>query len=343
MLDYQFVHPDFRLNGFSFTAADLQRVAYAYIKEGDEHEQAIGLFLLHWFDSSESIALTTSGTTGYPKKIQLSKQAMVASAQATGEFFQLGASSKALLCLSAQFIAGKMMLVRALQLGWALDVVEPNTTPLQKCVTTYDFAAMVPLQVAQSFSQLAKIKTLLIGGAPLAEKTRQQLIQLGVNVYESYGMTETITHIALKSVRETYFTALPGVEFSVNENQCLRILVPRIAANPIQTNDVVQLHSTAQFEFLGRFDSVINSGGVKLFPELIEQKIAQFIPHRFYVVGQPDEKWGERVVLVIESAVFELPKEVEEVLTKYEKPKAVFFQAKLEETATGKIKRLVPN
>jgi O-succinylbenzoic acid--CoA ligase len=339
MADYQFVHPQFTLNGFSFTQSDLSRVAYAYIKEGDEYEQQLGLFLLHWFDDSPTIELTTSGTTGLPKKIILPKQALVESAKATGDFFQLDANTKALLCLSTQFIAGKMMVVRALQLGWHLDAVMPSSFPLQKVDKHYDFVAMVPLQVANSLAKLNQIKLVLIGGAPLSTALRDQLIKLGTRAYESYGMTETVTHIAVKPIREPYFTALPGVHFSVDNQQCLCISATRITAEPVLTKDVVDLINPTQFAFVGRLDNAINSGGVKLFPELIESKLAQGIPHRFFILGQPDETWGEKVVLVIEAEPYALPTTLFDALNKFEKPKEIVFQTPFLETVSGKIIR----
>ena len=343
MADYQFVHPQFTLNGFSFTQADLSRVAYAYIKEGDEYEQQIGLFLLNWFDESDTLVLTTSGTTGPPKKITLPKQALVESAKATAQFFQLGAGISALLCMSVQFIAGKMMLVRALQLGWQLDVIFPQTKPLQKVDKGYDFAAMVPLQVANSIAKIHQIKLLLIGGAPLSSALCTKLIDKGINAYESYGMTETVTHIAVKSVRDTYFTALPGVQFSVNINQCLCITAPRITQELLVTNDIVELINSTQFAFVGRLDNMINTGGVKVFPELIEIKLAHEIPHRFFIVGQPDVTWGEKVVLVIEADRYELPTEIFGELGKFEKPKEVLFYHPFQETASGKVIRILPD
>lgn len=343
MADYQFVHPQFTLNGFSFTQVDLSRVAYAYSKEGDQYEQQLGLFLLNWFDESDTLELTTSGTTGLPKKIVLPKQAMVESAKATGHFFQLGAGTSALLCMSVQFIAGKMMLVRALQLGWQLDAIQPQANPLQKVEKPYDFAAMVPLQVANSLDKLSNINLLLIGGSPLSAVLRQQLLSLKINAFESYGMTETVTHIAVKSIQEPYFTALPGVEFSTDQSDCLCIDAPRIADTTVVTKDVVQLISTTQFAFIGRADSVINSGGVKLFPELIEQKLANSIPRRFYIMGKPDATWGEKVVLVIEGNPYELPISVFSALGKFEKPKEILFLPAFQETPTAKVIRVLPD
>ena len=343
MADYQFVHPQFTLNGFSFTQADLSRVAYAYIKEGDVYEQHIGLFLLHWFDESDTITLTTSGTTGMPKKIVLPKQALVESAKATGHFFELGAGTSALLCMSVQFIAGKMMLVRAMQLGWQLDAITPQANPLQKVEKTYDFAAMVPLQVANAIDKLDLIKLLLIGGSPMTNGLRQQLRDLKINAFESYGMTETVTHIAVKSINEPYFNALPGVQFTCNENDCLSITAPRISSLAVETKDIINLINETQFEFLGRADSVINSGGVKLFPELIEQKLESKIQPRFYIIGKPDETWGEKVVLVIEANSYEISDTLFTELGKFEKPKEVLFYQPFQETASGKVIRILPN
>lgn len=211
-LTHRNVHNYFKLDGYHLNAADLCRIGYSFIKEGDAYERAIGEFFLDWFDHKEYIEMTTSGTTGLPKLVRLEKQAMIQSALATGDFFGLEPGNKALLCLPTQFIAGKMMLVRSLILGLELDIAVPSTEPLAYNNKQYDFAAMVPLQVQNSLEKLGNIKKLIIGGAKTDSDLMEKLLPFKTEIYETYGMTETITHIAAKRVGETAFTILPNVK-----------------------------------------------------------------------------------------------------------------------------------
>lgn len=337
--DYHFVHSRFKLNGFHLNEDDLLRIAYIFIKEGEPYERAVGHFLLDWFDKSDSIEMQTSGTTGAPKMINVSKQAMVSSALATGDFFELDAGIKVLHCLPTQYVAGKMMLVRAFILGWDMDLVEPVSRPLERNDTIYDFCAMVPLQAEQSLLKLKQIKKLILGGAKVSEALSHQLEGLPTAIYETYGMTETITHIAAKRVGEEAFTVLPNVRISEDDRHCLVIDPYVICDEPVVTNDVVKVINDKQFIWLGRYDNVINSGGVKLFPEQIEEKLSRHINRRFFVRGLPDEKLGEKLVLVIEGDAYTLEDEVFARLGKFEKPKEILFIDKFTETTSGKIKR----
>jgi len=333
------VHNYFKLNGYHLNAKDLCRVAYSYIKEGDAYEQSIGEFFLDWFDKKDYIEMTTSGTTGLPKLVRLKKQAMIQSALATGDFFGLEPGDKALLCLPTQFIAGKMMLVRSLILGLELDVVSPSLHPLQFNTTTYDFVAMVPLQVQNSIDGLSKVRKLIIGGAKLDSALEEKLLPLKTEIYETYGMTETITHIAAKRLGDSVFSILPNVKISQDDRQCLVIHVATISDEPIVTNDLVELVNEQQFKFLGRIDNVINSGGVKLIPEQIEAKLTGKIANRFFVTGLPDTTLGEKLVLVIEGEKQEFEPDFFDVLGKYEKPKEIVFVSKFKENENGKLLR----
>lgn len=333
------VHNYFKLNGYHLNAKDLCRVAYSYIKEGDAYEQSIGEFFLDWFDKKDYIEMTTSGTTGLPKLVRLKKQAMIQSALATGDFFGLEPGDKALLCLPTQFIAGKMMLVRSLILGLELDVVSPSLHPLQFNTTTYDFVAMVPLQVQNSIDGLSKVRKLIIGGAKLDSALEEELLPLKTEIYETYGMTETITHIAAKRLEDSVFSILPNVKISQDDRQCLVIHVATISDEPIVTNDLVELVNEQQFKFLGRIDNVINSGGVKLIPEQIEAKLTGKIANRFFVTGLPDTTLGEKLVLVIEGEKQEFEPDFFDVLGKYEKPKEIVFVSKFKENENGKLLR----
>lgn len=337
---YHSVHNKFKLNGFHLDKEDLCRVAYSFIKEGDDFEKPVGNFLLDWFDDLPYIEMTTSGTTGKPKTIRIEKQAMVNSALATGDFFDLQPGDRALHCLPVKYIAGKMMLVRAFVLGLDTDFVAPSLSPFAaNNDTVYDFVAMVPLQAQHSLEALKRVRKMIIGGVGINKSLAKELQKLPTETYETYGMTETITHIAAKKIGEKAFSVLPNVTLSYDDNNCLVIHAPRISSEIIRTNDLVKLVNENQFVFLGRFDNVINSGGIKLIPEQVEEKLSGHIKSRYFVGGIPDEDLGEKLVLVVEG---EKPESYDynfDTLDKYEKPKEIFFIPKFSETETGKIKR----
>ena len=333
------IHPDFKLNGHTYNKESISELAISLIRDGEAHEKDLGNLILQWFDDYDYITLTTSGTTGKPKIVKLSKEAMEASAMATGEFFKLQPKDKALLCLPTHYIAGKMMFIRAVVLGLELDFVNPTKEPLKNNDKIYDFVAMVPLQVHNSITQIEQCKTLIVGGAKLCDTTKDILNEMMVNVYETYGMTETITHIAAKRITEKYFTVLPHANISQDERGCLVIEAPLVSKHLIVTNDLVEMPNDIQFAWIGRYDNLINSGGVKLVPEKIEQKLSDYIPYRFYVIGKKDVELGQKLVLVIEHSPYTLLPEAFESLEKYEKPKEIIFVEKFKETPNGKVLR----
>ena len=338
-LDYHFVHKQFRLNGFHMDESDLCRIAYSFIKEGEPFERAVGDFLLDWFDKRNFIEMHTSGTTGEPKLIRVEKQAMVNSALATGEFFDLLPGIKVLHCLPTQYVAGKMMLVRAFILGWDMDLTSPVSNPLERNEATYDFVAMVPLQALHSLAKLGQVKKLILGGARVSHELSEKLEALPTKIFETYGMTETITHIAAKRIGEEAFTLLPNVRIGEDDRHCLVIDAYNICDEPVVTNDVVKIIDDNHFVWLGRYDNVINSGGIKLFPEQIEEKLSGRIDRRFFIKGILDDVLGEKLALVIEGPAFELASNTFSKLGKYEKPKDIIFVDKFAETESGKIIR----
>ena len=336
---YENVHNQFKLNGFHLDREDLCRVAYSFIKEGEDFEKPVGDFLLDWFDSKSFIEMETSGTTGTPKKIMVSKQAMVDSALATGDFFDIHPGNKVLQCLPVKYVAGKMMLVRAMILGLDLEFVAPSSHPLKNNEISYDFVAMVPLQAQNSLSELKQVKKMIVGGAAINKTLEKQLLKLPTEVFETYGMTETITHIAARKLGEKAFTVLPNVTISYDDRNCLVIHAPRISDEVIITNDIVELVNENQFIFLGRMDNVINSGGIKLIPEQIEHKLANKIHERFFIASRPDTELGEKVILVIEGNKQVFDDSLYEGLDKYEKPKESIYISNFKETTTGKVLR----
>lgn len=339
-MNFNLIHPDFQLNGYPLTAESLQML----LDSKQPEEQAIGNFIAEWLDEKPFVTVQTSGSTGVPKSILLKKTQMAASAKATSQYFGLPEKTTALLCMSVNYIAGKMMLVRAMECGWHLDTVNPRSNPLDATAKAYDFSAMVPLQVQNSIDQLYRIKQLIIGGAAVSPVLEKQLQSVSTQMYATYGMTETITHIAVKKLNHTSgknaFEALQGVLFSTDERGCLIIDAPLVTDEKVITNDVVDLLSETRFHWLGRADFVINSGGVKIHPEQVEEKLATQINALFFIAGIPDERLGEQVVLIIESKEKFNKKFDFSVLEKYEIPKEIYFISEFVYTETGKINRV---
>lgn len=337
---YENVHSHFKLNGFHLNREDLCRVAYSFIKEGEDFEKPVGDFLLDWFDNKPYVEMQTSGSTGTPKIIKVDKQAMVNSALATGDFFGLHSGNRALQCLPVKYVAGKMMLIRSIVLGLDLDYVAPTSHPMQGLEGKYDFAAMVPMQAQNSLKELHNVKKLIVGGARISASLEKELMKLPTEVYETYGMTETITHIAAKRVGEEVFTVLPNVTISYDDRNCLVIHAPKIIAeDTVVTNDLVELVNENQFKFLGRIDNVINSGGVKIMPEQIEQKLDEKLDRRFFITSKEDKELGEKVVLVVEGESFAIDNSIFDCLDKYEHPREILFVSKFKETENGKVLR----
>lgn len=341
------LHPKFKLNGEGFSSAEaLKERANHFVEKGNDEETAIGKFILEWLDNNDFITVKTSGSTGIPKNITLQKEHVFNSAEATVNYFDLKEDTKALLCLSSEYIAGKMMLVRAMMAGWDLYTVAPEKNPLENIEGNFDFTAMVPYQVFHSLADLNKVKKLIVGGGAVSSELEQQLQNVTTNVFATYGMTETISHIAVRPLngkeRSAIFSALPKVNFSLNEKGCLQIHASEISEEIVVTNDVVELLSPTSFKFLGRIDNVINTGGVKVHPEVVEEKLSLHLKQPFFIASEKDEALGERVILIIEiekQLKLEEYSEVFEALSAYEKPKNIYTLPQFFYTETGKIKR----
>ena len=344
--DYTKVHVRFKLNDYHYSHEDLMEVAYSFVKEGDDYEKELGEFLLDWLDQHDYIIVRTSGSTGKPKEIKIKKEAMIKSAIATGDFFNLYPGKKVLHCLPSNFIAGKMMIVRAIVLGLELDIVEPAALPRIDYEKDYEFCAFTPMQLKNFAKYFNKIKTVIVGGGRVSDSIKALIQDKKPMVYETYGMTETVSHIAVKKINnftdsetKTYFNTLPGITVSTDDRDCLVIDAPELLDEKVITNDIVKIHSDTSFEWLGRFDNVINSGGIKLYPEVIENKLQCKIKQQFFITSIPDETLGEKAILIIEGTDNTLDEAIFDGLDKYEKPKAVYAVAKFIDTASGKIHR----
>lgn len=325
----------------------------------NEFEEKVISFLKDWFSHSETVSVQTSGSTGIPKVFEIEKKRMLNSAKMTCDFLGLKEGDTALLCLPVQYISGKMMLVRAIERKLKLIISVPSSAP--EISENVEFCAMTPLQVQNSLDKIHFIKNLIIGGAAVSEKLKSQISrelstinhQPSTNIYETYGMSETLSHIALKHIapiQEEYFTVFDNVEISVDERNCLKISAPKLNPEVLQTNDIVELKhfdsaqqcDNKQFKFLGRFDNVINSGGVKIFAEELENLVKKHISQDLVFLGKPDEILGEKLVLVIEG---DKTSEITHHLSlitynnKFHIPKEILFLEKFPRAENGKVLR----
>lgn len=338
--------------GRKFEHSDWRTLVELLRQDGDWQTE-VGRTINQWQSKMNPLSAHTSGSTGEPKQIHLQRDHVEASAKLTNTTFDLESGITALFCLPAQFIAGKMMIIRALVNQWNLIVSNPNTDALKDVTGSIDFAAMTPYQVEQSIvrfpSAFESIHKLIIGGAPIPQTLELQLNKVKPQSFTTYGMTETITHIAIRALNgpnaSNYFTALEGIALTRDQEDCLIIKAEHLGNEEVVTNDIAEFDAQGGFILLGRRDNVINSGGVKLHPEHIERKIAEFLFRRFYISSVSDAQFGERPVLIIEGQMLEkqvengLLEEFKNVLTSIEMPVRMDYHDHLEQTETGKIIR----
>lgn len=377
-----------RLNGRAYDAAALRGWEEA-APEADRSELArqVLAFCRDWLRGDSAFRLHTSGSTGEPKPIDLTRRQMEASALATGAALGLEAGQSALVCLPTRYVAGRMMLVRGLVLGLHMTVVEPAADPFATLAPAdrFDFTAVVPLQLQtlldsalvapadscfgdateRAFAYRARLeamRAILVGGGPVSPALETQISRLGAPVFHTYGMTETATHIALRRLNgpqaSDRFYPLPGVELRLDGRGCLAIRGAMTADEWVQTNDSVDLDEDAagrlSFVWLGRWDNVINSGGVKVQVEQVEAAIEALRvqqpgwplgARRCIVGGLPDERLGQVVTLVVEgeplspAAEAALSALLRGVLDRFALPRRFVYVPHFAETPTGKIDR----
>ncbi|MEI8085257.1 MAG: AMP-binding protein [Paludibacter sp.] len=324
------------LNGVIYSQKNLEKLLITN-EPKDSWQNAIYYFLKEWFDDNDYILAQTSGSTGKPKSIQLAKASMRNSARMTNKFFGLTGNKTALLCLPASYIAGKMMLVRALVGGFDLITVEPSANPFLHLQTPINFTAITPFQLFHSTESLQQklVQKIIVGGGPVTAKLEKLADEIPSALYETYGMTETCSHIALRRFngveKSDFFTVLNGVGIHKDERECLIINASHLLDDEIKTNDIVELIGTKSFSWLGRADAVINTGGIKIHPEQVEKKLEGIIPTSYFITSLPDELLENKIVLVIESNTYSVEKdtllkiELENTLGKYEIPKQIFY------------------
>ncbi len=346
---------NYTLSGKTFTKNELEEYCWKQLNSVPEWEKHNLLFVLKWLSGDEMFDVKTSGSTGEPKTIQIKRTSMEAGAKITAEFLQLPAGTNTLLCLPSSFIAGKMMIVRALVNEWALHWIEPHSRPLEQIQMAIGFVAMTPMQVETSLrldtEKFKAINTVIIGGGAIHPELEALLQECPNQIFATYGMTETITHVAMRRVngveRSELFRALKGVSFTKDNRNCLVIHAPHLQAEPLVTNDIVDLKDPFTFQYFGRWDNVINSGGIKVFAEELELKIAAFISSRFFITKVPDVTLGEKIVLYVEQEVLSeegkniLQQKLKEHLLAFEVPKEIRYTPKFETTPTQKIIRKI--
>jgi o-succinylbenzoate---CoA ligase len=325
--------------------------------------QSVIDFVTKWQSGIEVFEVSTSGSTGIPKLIKIKRKQMIASAQLTISTFGLEKQDHLLCCLNINFIAGKMMLVRAMELGARLIVVEPNTNPFLGINQTYtfDFAALVPMQIQailenettkNYLEKLSCLKNIIIGGAQINNKVLKEIEKLQINCFATYGMTETVSHIAIMPLngknKSDFFQVLHGIKVQVNTRNCLSISGLCTDNIWVNTNDIVELENGNSFKLIGRANRVVNSGGIKLYLDILEKEIENTVfgyfqkQVKYFLCGLDDETLGEKLILVVEAENPEINTTCQDIfknsiLSKYKIPKMVVFLPKFVITDSGKI------
>lgn len=310
-------------------------------------------FIDEWLSSSTTVKAHTSGSTGVPKEVYLEKKDMRLSALTTCRHFNIDSSSVLHLPLSTDYIAGKMMVVRAFVSGATLVVERPSRNPLAELpagIECVDLTAVVPSQVEGLLSSpnLPKVRSVIVGGGVLSSEIESRLRKMPLDAWSTYGMTETCSHVALRHLQSPTmaYAALPGIHLSVDSRGCLVIDAPDYTFGRIITNDMVRMLSDNEFQWLGRYDNVINSGGIKLHPEEMEKRLEGAVTCRFYIVGRPSEQWGEEAVIVVENATDmqcdRIMRRAREVFERHSVPKGVINTPRFIYASNGKIKRVLP-
>lgn len=318
-----------------------------------EWEKDIYVFLNEWFNNKDFIALHTSGSTGSPKRIKLMKSWMIYSARQTCSFFEFGRHHTALLCLPAAYIAGRMMIVRALVCGFNLVTVQPTANPFGNIKEHIDFAAITPYQLHQSLDTLKSesvVEKLIVGGGETDAGLQREIQNIPTKVYGTYGMTETSSHIALQRIngieKEDFFTVLGHTKITQDQRRCLVIENPDLFEGSLTTNDIVVIKNDKQFKWIGRYDNIINTGGIKVMPEEIEKQIAHLREKSMVISSVGSKKFGESIVLVIEQESLSstekdlLLQQIKSLVHPYSMPKEIFCIPLFPQTPTGKTDRV---
>jgi o-succinylbenzoate---CoA ligase len=326
-----------------------------------EFESSVFSFVKQWHGSDDTFIQKTSGSTGTPKLIVLTREQLVASAKLTEEALQLKTGDCALVCLDPSYIAGKMMLVRSFTIGMKIIATTPASNPLIEIPSAVkiDFAALVPYQLHEiiqtsQFTRLNKIKKLIVGGGALSQQDQEKLQRVSCQVFATYGMTETISHIALQAINGSeaspYFKVLPGIKVNQDQRGCLEIEAKYLGEKKIITNDLVEIRNKSFFKWLGRADNIINTGGIKVIPERVEAEVQKIfekhkIKNRFLISSLPDAQLENKIVLLLEGkwtgyiSFNTLQLELRNKLSNFEIPKELYDGISIVLTDNGKVRR----
>ena len=310
--------------------------------------QDLEAFLQEWHNEDPTVWVHTSGSTGTPKPLQVEKERMMASARLTCSFLGLKEGDSALLCMPLQYIAGKMVVVRSLIAGLRLIPIAPSGHPLKDLKETPTFAAMIPmqvyntLQVPEERARLMEIKHLIIGGGAIDDALAHELKDFPNHVWSTYGMTETLSHIALRRLNGTdtsdWYMPFEQVRIRLSEEGTLIIHAPNVCSEELKTNDIAEINEEGKFRILGRKDNTINSGGVKIQIEQVESRLKKHLDTPFLISARKDAKFGEIVVLLYNKVGNEddIRRICEMELPTYWVPKAYIGVDELPMTGTGK-------
>lgn len=339
------------LEGKEYTSDDIAR----FVAEGAENYPSaiwdLYLFLNEWFNDSPVITVHTSGSTGAPKELIARKDQMMQSARLTCEFLNLQAGDTALLCMNLRYIGAMMVVVRSLVAGLNLIVRPASGHPLFDISEPLKFAAMVPLQVYNTLhtpeekEQLKQTEILIIGGGAVDEALEAEIKSLPIAVYSTYGMTETLSHIALRRLNgnsaSNHYYPFSSVELSLSPENTLIIKAPLVCDDILQTNDIARIYPDGSFTILGRKDNVINSGGIKIQAEEIEKKLRPYILMPFVITSVPDQRLGQAVTLLIAGQLDtkEIEDKLQTILEPYYRPRYILTTDYIPQTKNGKISR----
>jgi len=316
-----------------------------------DQEQHFNHFIKEWEDYNDYIEIETSGSTGRPKKIKLLKQSMRVSATNTIEFFNLKENDCLFLCLPLHTIAAKMMIIRAIVGKMRLVVHKPSKNPLKELNHDVKLISLTPMQmkyvIDESFHKTSMIQNILLGGAPVDYKLEQKLKEIdSCSIFHSYGMTETASHVAIRKIDEhqsDLFNAINGVSFTQTKDGCLIINYPAFQNEKIETNDVVDLKTNDSFIWKGRKDFVINTGGVKVHAEELENVIASFFTKPFFISSIQDSYLGSKIIMIIESKIElddkKILAQISTLVPPYSVPKEIYYLTTFERTKSGKLNR----
>ncbi|MCC5929738.1 MAG: AMP-binding protein [Cyclobacteriaceae bacterium] len=350
----------FEIDGLVIEAGKIPEIDIAALDISDVARRTL-CFAREWISGTEVFLQKSSGSTGAPKNIHIYRKHMETSAMRTLEALQLQKGDRALLCLDPSYIAGKMMIVRALAGGLTLQCIAPQSNPLcdKSLKNPMHFAAMVPLQMVEYLQHREdspldelKVKAIILGGGKVSSYLKEKLCNITMPVYQTFGMTETVSHIALQKISDTdadeCFHCLSGVDIQKDENGCLMIRADVTGQKWLYTNDLVEIHGKGRFTWLGRKDNIINSGGIKIIPEQVESIIEQHRNERFknnlLIEKLEDFRWGEMVCIFIEGSpdqdmLHKMLSESSSFLKKAEMPKKICICESFAYTQNGKIQR----